>query len=230
MLRWTSSRSTLPGEVAALDLLADRRQAALDRRQVGRRDHLAVGEHRRVGEAAGDVGAPEALVEARRWPCSAGRARSSAPRTAPTRPRIFSRIGSRTCISKLPGRGKRGDPHGSMSSRAQHEPHGRASVGDNPEHVSRQDSLDSIGAVSSPMSMSVAASASPPAMRRRARPASARRCSTSSCPTRSRPARPGIGVRRLPCRRRPARDAVRPRRDGDRHGLRRDDVLDLARR
>jgi hypothetical protein len=52
-----------PFEVAALDLFADRREAALDRRQVGRRDHLAVGEHRRMREAAGDVGAPEALVE-----------------------------------------------------------------------------------------------------------------------------------------------------------------------
>ncbi len=63
MLRWTSSRSTLPVELAALDLLADRRQAALDRGQVGGRDDLDVGEHRRVGEAAGDVGAPQPLVE-----------------------------------------------------------------------------------------------------------------------------------------------------------------------
>jgi len=62
----------------------------------------------------------------------------------------------------LPSRGKRGDPHGSSSSRAQHRPHGRASLGDNPEHVSRQDSLDSIGGVLSPMSMPLVAPAPGP--------------------------------------------------------------------
>ncbi len=53
----------LPGELAALDLPADRRQAALDRGQVGGGDDVDVGEHRRVGEAAGDVGAPQPAIE-----------------------------------------------------------------------------------------------------------------------------------------------------------------------
>jgi len=44
-----------------------------------------------------------------------------------------------------------------MASRAQHVPHDEASVGDNPDHVPRQDPRNSIGAVSSPMSMSMAA-------------------------------------------------------------------------
>jgi hypothetical protein len=44
-----------------------------------------------------------------------------------------------------------------MASAMQHEPHGGASVGDNLGHVPRQDPRNSIGAVSSPMSMSMAA-------------------------------------------------------------------------
>ena len=53
-----------PVEAAAFDLFGDLRQAAPDGREVGRRDDVAVGEHRRVRQAAGDVGAPESMVEA----------------------------------------------------------------------------------------------------------------------------------------------------------------------
>ena len=63
MLRCTSSRSTRPGELAALDLAADRRHAALDRGEVGRGQHADGGEHARVRERARDVDAGEAAVE-----------------------------------------------------------------------------------------------------------------------------------------------------------------------
>ena len=78
-----------PGSISSRDL----RQAALDRRQVGGADDALRGQHLGMREAAGDVGAPRGAGRRRRSPCSAGPARSSARRTAPTRPRISCRIG-----------------------------------------------------------------------------------------------------------------------------------------
>ncbi|GAD22464.1 hypothetical protein AVS7_02224, partial [Acidovorax sp. MR-S7] len=53
----------LPVEIAALDLLRDLRHAALDVRQVLRADDGLRGQHLGVGQAARDVGLPQALVE-----------------------------------------------------------------------------------------------------------------------------------------------------------------------
>ena len=54
----------LPLELAGFDLLGDLRQAALDRGEVVGRDDALRGEHLGVRQAAVDVGAPQALVEA----------------------------------------------------------------------------------------------------------------------------------------------------------------------
>jgi hypothetical protein len=53
----------LPGELAALDLAADLRQPALDRRQVVGAEHAHLRQHRRMGERAGNVRQGQALVE-----------------------------------------------------------------------------------------------------------------------------------------------------------------------
>jgi hypothetical protein len=54
----------LPLEAAALDLAADLLQPSFDVGQVLCRDHLLCRQHARVRQAAGDVGARQALVEA----------------------------------------------------------------------------------------------------------------------------------------------------------------------
>ncbi len=54
----------LPVECAGFDFLRDLGQAALDVGKVGRADDALRGEHARMRKAAGDVGAPQAAVEA----------------------------------------------------------------------------------------------------------------------------------------------------------------------
>ena len=111
-----------PPEVSALDLLADGGEAALDGGKVGRRDHLRVGQHRRVRKAAGDVGAPEPLVER-----DAGRVtlHELAGRLGKERRPGFGffleLVGGHE-MRGLPERAKRAHPHGSLSPLAQHGP------------------------------------------------------------------------------------------------------------
>ena len=78
MFRCTSSSSSFHSKRAGLDLVRDLRHAALDVGQVLRADDALRGQHLGMRQAAVDVGAPQALVEADAGGVALAPARSSA--------------------------------------------------------------------------------------------------------------------------------------------------------
>src|SRR6185369_11116478 len=147
-----------PLERLLLDLFGDLRHAAADRGEVGCGDDAAVGEHRRVREAALDVGAPEALVER-----DAGRVTLH---ELARRLRKARRPGLGFLLELVRGHEKPGVS--GLPERAHRTDCGRPGRRSTPRrgtawrqsrNVQPQDVRDSIGGVSPPMSFDMAAPA-----------------------------------------------------------------------